>query len=662
MCGICGIFDAEEQGESLGPLVRRMASAIAHRGPEDEGFYLSPLCVLGHRRLKIIDLSPLGRQPMSNEDETVWVSFNGEIYNYLELRAGLVRSGHRFRSQTDTEVLVHLYEEKGEKFLNELNGMYAIALWDDRRRRLLLARDRFGKKPLYYYSDGSRLLFGSELKAILADNSIPRDLNPEALSAYLNLGYVPTPNSILKGIQKLPAASWMTVELDRATRNLKVEGPKRYWNLRYEPDARFTEIDCVWRIQDMVREAVRTRLFSDVPLGAFLSGGLDSSVVVAAMAELSEKPVETFSVAFDEDSFDESRYAAVVAKRFNTNHHLIRCAPNVLEILPKLVYHYDEPFADSSAIPTYSICEAARQHTTVILSGDGGDEVFAGYARYDDGVRLWNKQRAMLGGFAMGMYRLLADIYPTKARGWGFLNKHSLPALDSYIADLCIFQPAQARELLSSPWREQSNARILQLGHQLASAAGGEGHLSKMQGMDMMLYLPDDILVKVDRASMAVALETRAPLLDYHLAEFMATVPESLRYRNGIKKYLLKQAAQGKLPPEIINRPKMGFGVPLRHWFRGDAGEFVRDILLSKAAGERGIFRREELKRLVDTHRGGQRDLSSQIWTVAFFELWCRRWLDYHVAEPVEAAQEPGYKVRNQPDQISLNSLAELRD
>ena len=628
MCGICGIFDVEGRGGSHEPLVRRMASTIAHRGPEDEGFYISPHCVLGHRRLKIIDLSPLGRQPMTNEDGTVWVSFNGEIYNYSDLRAGLVRRGHQFRSQTDTEVLVHLYEEKGESLLNEINGMFALALWDARRGKMLLARDRFGKKPLYYFTDGCRLLFASELKAILADPSIPRQIDPEALSAYLSLGYVPCPASIFKGIQKLPPASWMTIELDRASHGLKIVGPHRYWTLRYQPDWRLTETECVPRIQELIRDAVRIRLFSDVPLGAFLSGGLDSSTVVAAMAEVSGKPVETFAVGFKEESFDELHFAAIAAKRFGTNHHVLHCTPNVLSILPKLVHHYDEPFADSSAIPTYCISEAARQQTTVILSGDGGDEIFAGYTRYDDGMRLWGRQNTLSDTLARGIFRFLVDFYPANARGWGILNKRSLPALDSYIADLCIYQSQQKQALLAHQWRALSDGQAFRLGRNLADAVGGDEFLSRMQGMDQMLYLPDDILVKVDRASMAVALETRAPLLDYRLAEFMSTVPENLRYRNGIKKYLLKQAVRGKVPAEIVDRPKMGFAVPLKHWFRGQAAELVRDVLLSKSARERGIFRPRELERLVNGHHEG-RNLSSQLWAAVFFESWCQKWLDH---------------------------------
>jgi asparagine synthase (glutamine-hydrolysing) len=518
--------------------------------------------------------------------------------------------------------------------------MFAFALWDARRGRLLLARDRFGKKPLYYFIDGCRVLFASELKGILADPSVSRQINPEAFSAYLSLGYVPCPACIFKGIQKLPPASWMTFELDPVTRWLRTDGPHRYWTLRYQPDSRLTEKDCVPRIQDLIRDAVRVRLYSDVPLGAFLSGGLDSSTVVAAMAEVSETPVETFSAGFDEESFDELHFAAIVANHFGTNHHVLHCSPNILEILPKLVSHFDEPFADSSAIPTYCISEAARQQTTVMLSGDGGDEIFAGYTRYDDGMLLWRQQKTLTGALARGVCRFLVDFYPVKARGWGILNKRSLPAFDSYIADLCIFQPPQKQALLAYEWRALSDGQAFRLGHDLADAMGGDEFLSRMQGMDQMLYLPDDILVKVDRASMAVGLETRAPLLDYRLAEFMSTVPENLRYHNGIKKYLLKQVVRSKLPAEIIDRPKMGFAAPLKHWFRGEAADLVCDVLLSKSARERGIFRPEELKRLVDGHHEG-RDLSSQLWAAVFFESWCQKWLDHSVTAAAASMTGP---------------------
>ena len=632
MCGICGIFAAEGQGPSQADLVRRMADTLAHRGPDNDGFYISPYCVLGHRRLKIIDLSPLGRQPMPNEDDSLWLSFNGEIYNYLDLRPELVRHGHHFRSRTDTEVILHLYEDEGEDFLRRLNGMFALALWDERRGRLLLARDRFGKKPLYYYSDGRRLLFSSELKALLADPSVPRELDSEALSFYLALGYIPCPATIFRGIRKLAPASRLLVERDPAGAALRLRGPEPYWTLRYQPNPALTEPECLGRIREIVRDAVRIRMYSDVPLGAFLSGGVDSSTVVAAMAQVSEKPVETFSIGFDEASFDELRFAEQVARQFRTNHHTFRCTPNTLEVLPTLVHHYDEPFADSSAIPTYYVSKIAREFVTVALSGDGGDETFAGYTRYDNGMRRWHWAQILPEPLIRGAFRLLTDLYPAGSRGWGVLHRNSLDPLDSYVADVSIFQPRERQALLNTGLHAVSDGDVFGLARRIATQTGSSDFLSAMQYVDQMLYLPDDILVKVDRASMAVALETRAPLLDYRLAEFMATVPASLRYRERTKKYLLKKAVSGVLPDEIIHRDKMGFGVPLKHWFRKDAADFACDILLSQPARERGLFHPREVELLLERHAQGRRDFSSKLWSLVFFELWCQTWLDKPVA------------------------------
>ncbi len=634
MCGICGILDANGGLHPGEPLTRRMAQAVAHRGPDNDGFHDSPHCSLGHRRLRILDLSPLGHQPMTNEDGSLWVSFNGEIYNYLELRPELESRGHKFRSQSDTEVMIHLYEDEGQDFLPLLNGMFAIALWDQRRRRLLLARDRFGKKPLYYYTDGRRLLFGSEIKAILADPGVPREFNPQAISAYLSLGYIPAPLTIFRGISKLPAASWMSAEVGPEGGELRLRGPERYWNLRYQPDQRLTEADCVEGIRRLVRDATRIRMYSDVPLGAFLSGGLDSSAVVAMMAEHSSKPVETFSIGFDQASYDELPFAEMVARRFATNHHTFRCAPDALGVLPILVHHFDEPFADSSAVPTYYVSKIAREHVTVALSGDGGDEVFAGYTRYDDGMLRQRRASHVPGPLVRGLFRMLTDLYPVGRRGWGILHRNSLAAFDSFQADLCAFQPREKLALLD-PRLHFSNGQgspetdqIFQMGRRLAAENGSPDLLSQMQYTDQMLYLPDDILVKVDRASMAVALEARAPLLDYRLAEFLARIPAGLRYRNGTKKYLMKKAFEGILPAEILHRTKMGFGVPIKHWFRNEAASFAREVLLSPSARARGVFQMREVELILERHAAGRRDFSHKIWSLLFFELWCREWMD----------------------------------
>ncbi len=636
MCGICGIFDAEGQGPAHAALARQMSDALSHRGPDNDGFHVASHCVLGHRRLKIIDLSPLGANPMTNEDGSLWLTFNGEIYNYQDLRPELVKRGHRFRSQTDTEVILHMYEDEGEDFLQQLNGMFALALWDERRKRLILARDRFGKKPLYYWSDGRRLLFGSEIKSILADPRVPREIDPDAVSAYCSLGYVPAPASIFRNIFKLPAASYLVVERGSDGR-VRLRGPHRYWQLRYEPNPALADHEdaCVARIRELISDSVRIRMYSDVPLGAFLSGGLDSSTVVAAMSQAASRPVEAFSIAFDEESFNEIRYAELVAKKFGANHHTFRCTPDALEALPALVHHFDEPFADSSAIPTYYVSKIAREHVTVALSGDGGDEVFAGYTRYENGMRDEQRRNGALGGLRRGLYAAVAAAYPRGLRGWGYFYRNSLGRLPGYASSMSVFQPPEKASLWSADFAQHVRAAAkmddtfgLYAAHEKGAMenGGAPDALTAMQYVDQMLYLPDDILVKVDRASMAVSLETRAPLLDYRLAEFLATIPAELRYRNGTKKYLLRRAVEGVLPAEIIERGKQGFTVPLQNWFSKAAGDFAYETLTSSKMRVRGIFNPEEVDRLLAIRE--RRTASEKIWTVLFFEMWCRRWLD----------------------------------
>lgn len=630
MCGICGIYDAAGRGEANSPLLRRMSDSLAHRGPDNDGFYTDDYCGLGHRRLKIIDLSPLGKQPMTNEDGTVWISFNGEIYNYLELRPPLVQKGHQIRSQSDTEIMLHLYEEEGEEFLKKLNGMFALALWDKRRQRLILARDRFGKKPIYYWTDGTRLLFGSELKALLCDAAVPREIDPEALSFYIALGYVPCPRTIFKNVYKLPPASYLVAERS-ADGRLQLHGPQRYWSISYQPDHSLTEEHCTTRIREIIQDSVRIRMFSDVPLGAFLSGGLDSSTVVASMAKNSSLPVETFSISFDEDSFNEAPYAEMVAKKFGTNHHTFRCTPDALEVLPILAHHYDEPFADSSMIPTYYVSKIAREHVTVALSGDGGDEIFAGYTRYDNAMQREQWSRMLPDSLIRGAFRIASEIYPQRARGWGVLNRNAQTPFEGFVGRLTLFQPFEQARLLTSSLAP-TNGKIQHLSDEIAARSGAGDLLSRMQYLDQMLYLPDDILVKVDRASMAVSLETRAPLLDYRLAEFLATVPPSLRYHAGVTKFLLKRAMENVLPREIIYRAKKGFSVPMKSWFRQDARIFLRETLLSKRAEERGIFQASEVNRLIEQQAAGREHVAYKLWGILFFELWCQKWLDQPVA------------------------------
>jgi asparagine synthase (glutamine-hydrolysing) len=394
------------------------------------------------------------------------------------------------------------------------------------------------------------------------------------------------------------------------------------------------------QIWSLICDAVRIRMYSDVPLGAFLSGGLDSTTVVAAMASVSERPVETFSIGFDVGAFDETGFAEIAARHFGTKHHVLRCNPDAVEVLPTLVHHYDEPFADSSAIPTYYVSKLAREYVTVALSGDGGDEIFAGYTRYDHGVARWQLAQLLPDAVVRAAFRLLSRIYPVNRRGWGILHRNSLAPLDAYLANFSIYLPRERHLLLTGTDGENGHesAHLLQRMHRLAAAAGSSDFLSQMQYVDQMLYLPDDILVKVDRASMAVSLEMRAPLLDYRIAELVATVPSDLRYRNRNKKYLLKKAVAGRVPEEILHRGKMGFGVPLKQWFRKGAAEFTRDILLSQAARERGIFRTERVRALLDGHSRNGRDFSSKIWALLFFEMWCQQWLDQSVMARAESA------------------------
>jgi asparagine synthase (glutamine-hydrolysing) len=425
----------------------------------------------------------------------------------------------------------------------------------------------------------------------------------------------------------------MVVDRDPSGR-LRLRGPERYWSLEYRPNPALTEAECTARIREIIRDAVRIRMFSDVPLGAFLSGGLDSSTVVAAMAQVSARPVETFSIGFDEESFDEMPYAEQVAKKFGANHHTFRCTPDALEVLPTLVHHFDEPFADSSAIPTYYVSRIARQHVTVALSGDGGDEIFAGYTRYDNALQRLEWTRFFPDPLLRAVFRTATRLYPLGFRGWGILNRNSLAPFDSFLAEVSLFQPRERDAVLAARLRP-SNGDIFSRGRALARQSGSQDLLSQIQFVDQMLYLPDDILVKVDRASMAVALETRAPLLDYRLAEFMATVPAELRYRNRTKKYLLKQAARGILPSEIIDRGKMGFGVPLKHWFRKEAAGFARDVLTAREARERGLLNQREVAWNLERHAAGRRDFSAKLWSLVFFELWCRKWLDRPVAAGV---------------------------
>lgn len=625
MCGIYGIWNYRTSAPVDRDLLRRATDSLRHRGPDDTGYYLDDEAGLGlgFRRLSIIDLSDAGHQPMGNEDGSVWIVCNGEIYDFQDLRAGLETAGYTFRSKTDTEVALHLYEQRGAGFIRELNGMFALAIWDRPHRRLLLARDRVGKKPLYYLDDGRRLVFGSELKAILADPSIARSLDYAGFGEYLTLGSVVSPRTILTGVNKLSPGHMLTHESGGAS-------IERYWDWLpafQRPERSRTEAEWVERIRVDLQGAVRRRMVSDVPLGAFLSGGVDSSAVVATMASLSSRPVRTFSIGFPHARYDELAYARLVSERFGTDHHEFIVQPEALqEIVPRLALQYDEPFGDPSALPTFYVSRLAREHVTVCLSGDGGDEACAGYNRYIQALRESAADRipARVRRLVFAPARLLPSGVPGRRRArWLSLDAHG-----RYVDSLRQIPPDLLRSLLSPGASRLINGD----GAAPVFAALNEAHsldfLSRMQYADGRVYLPEDILVKVDRASMLNSLEVRCPLLDFTFLELMASVPWSLRANGSEGKRLFKKALRGLLPDDVLDRPKMGFGVPLEVWLRGDLLGFVREILLDRRSVERGILSRANVEKLIAAHASGLVSLTPALWAILVFEVWCRAYLD----------------------------------
>jgi asparagine synthase (glutamine-hydrolysing) len=595
-----------------------MCSAIAHRGPDDEGFYFQTGVGLGMRRLSIIDLDS-GRQPVSNEDGTVWVVFNGEIYNFQELRQQLKGRGHVFSTHGDTETIVHLYEEYGNHCVDHLRGMFAFALWDERHKRLLVARDRLGIKPLYYAEIGGRILFASELKSILQLPEVGRSFNWSAVSHLFSFLSTPPTEAIVDGVHKLEPGHLLTASPGGTP---VIE---RYWELSFEPDYGKEEDYFVEHVRGLLEESVRLHMVSDVPLGAFLSGGIDSSSIVATAARLTDAPLKTFSIGFSEPDYNELEYARVVAKRFRTEHHELTLGPDSLDRLEDLAWHLDEPFGDSSAIPTFMVSKLAAQSVKVVLSGDGGDELFAGYDKYL--VEKRERGYTPLPALIRTVLGTIGRTMPDGMRGRNLLRHMSLAGAERYL-DACtlfrrddmkkLFRP-DVFELLApyEPWRAKA-----------AYMESGERHwLSNLQGLDVNNYLPLDILTKVDRMSMAHSIETRVPLLDHKLVEFAATIPPEMNLRGGTTKYVLKRAMKGILPERIINRPKKGFAVPLGYWFRGKLGSYVRDLLLGESARRRGFFNAPYIEDLVAQHERG-RNLDLQLWTLISFELWARVFLD----------------------------------
>jgi asparagine synthase (glutamine-hydrolysing) len=621
MCGIAGIL--RPNGRPVRERdIRAMCGTMVHRGPDDEGLYLGEGIALGMRRLSIIDLEN-GRQPASNEDGSVWVVFNGEIYNYRELRAQLERRGHVFRTASDTETIVHLYEDFGTDTAKHLRGMFAFALWDVRRRQLLLARDRLGIKPLYYAHIGDDLAFASELKAILQLPNAGRALNWEAVGhLFTSLATAPS-QSIVDGVRKLEPARIAVAVPEQPP---KIE---RYWDVDFQADERSSEAELVERLQALLMEAVARHQISDVPFGAFLSGGIDSSAVIATMARLTTDRVKTFSIGFAESGYDELPHARRVAAAFNTEHHELILRPNVIDLVEDLTWYLDEPFGDTSAIATYMVSKLAAEHVKVVLTGDGGDELFAGYDKYvvEGNERFLDRVpapiRKMMGAFGM--------VLPHGAPGRRFLRHLALDGPRRYLDASTLFHADEMRQLFQGDALEQLAA--CELYPESLARLGCPDWLSAAQYRDLNNYLPLDILTKVDRMTMAHSIEARPPLLDHHLVEFAATIPSRLRLRDGTTKYLFKRAVRGVLPDDIIDRPKHGFAVPLGRWLREDLAEFTRDLLFSERCRDRGLFKMPFIERLLRLNQLG-RDVSLQLWTIVSFELWCQRFLD---ARPVLA-------------------------
>ena len=616
MCGICGI--ASTTGHVDREALGRMTATLRHRGPDDEGSYVDEVCGLGFRRLSIVDLEG-GNQPLASEDGRLQLILNGEIYNHEELRGELERRGHHLATRSDAEVVVHLYEEVGPRCVERLNGMFALALWDARERTLFLARDRLGKKPLYYAEIDGGLLFGSEPKALLAHPRCPRELDHEALGRYLAVEYVPAPHSIFAGVRKLPPAHILVWRAG----STKVE---RYWSLRFDPDETRSDEEWSLELRERLRESVRLRLMADVPLGAFLSGGIDSSSVVSLMSELAPGRVETFSIGFEDRSFDESTEARRVAEYFGTEHHEETFTPQaLLDVLPDVVDWLDEPFADPSILPTHLLSRFTRQSVTVALGGDGSDELLAGYPTFpaDRLARLYRVPRALHQRIVLPLAERLppsGEDFSLEFKLKRFLRGMSAPEEARHPAWLGSFGPEAQRALLRNPVGDP-------FGGLRGPAAGGD-RLAGLIELYATTYLPDDILTKVDRASMACSLEVRAPFLDYTLVEFLGRVPSRLKLRRLETKVLLKRAMAGRLPEGIAERRKKGFGIPLARWLRGPLRERLLDELSPTRLDRQGIFVPAEVERLVGEHLSGRRSHHKELWTLLVFQLWHRRWAE----------------------------------
>jgi len=635
MCGIVGVLHFDSGRPVDHALLQRMTDVLAHRGPDGRGVHVDGAAGLGHRRLAIIDLSAEASQPMTNEDGTVWVVFNGEIYNFKQLRDELLARGHAFRSRSDTEVLVHLYEEYGDDLVQRLRGMFAFAIWDARRRRLLLARDRFGQKPMYYRLDAGALRFASEVKAMLEDPEVPRAADPEAIDDYLTYGYVPDPGTAFAGIQKLSPGSLLAVEASGRHRL------RRYWSLPLVPKhevarTRWSMARVEEELLGLIDEAVSLRTVADVPLGALLSGGIDSSAIVASLcAQRGNGGARTFSIGFDDPDWNESAYAELVARHLGTEHEVLILQPEALPALERIAWHHSDPQADPSCLPTFAVCGLARRRVTVALSGDGGDELFCGYPQYRAAQvtellqRLPGPLRAAAGSpYLIQALNRAGQRFLARQLAYNRGNGHQDPT-DLHLARIELTSPAMKLDLYGSAFREAIGARDARRHLRgLIAASEGTTFVERCAHADAVSYLPDDILVKVDVASMAYGLECRSPFLDHVLAEYVARLPFELKMKRLETKHVIKRAVRRRLPRQTLERGKMGFGVPLRQWFREEVSTMLREIVLSPRALERGYFRPDAVRRLVDGSTRGKGEHHRLLFALLMLELWHRTFID----------------------------------
>jgi len=624
MCGICGVLNFDRENGVSESDIRRMCQVIAHRGPDDEGIFVKENVGIGMRRLSIIDL-PTGRQPISNENETVWIVFNGEIYNHHEIRQDLIKKGHQFKTKSDTEAIVHAYEEYGEDCPKVLNGMFGFAIWDARKNRLFLARDRLGIKPLYYYKDNKRLIFGSELKSILQIKSVPRKVDLKALDNFLTFEYVPAPLSIFQGISKLQPAHSLTWD----NGNSRI---KNYWNFEFEPN-HSSEDEICEEFRVLFRDAVKIRLMSDVPLGAFLSGGLDSSTIVAFMADLMDRPVKTFSIGFKDSTYNELKYARIIADKFKTEHHEFTIEPNAVELTETLVRNYvDEPFGDFSLFPTYLVSKMAREYVTVVLSGDGGDELLAWYDHYIAN-KISHYYLKLPKLIRKNIFHKILDKIPPTDKKKGVINRAKrfvegteLPNDLKHTRWMMFLSDLNRQNLYSESFREAIKEHDpYDFIRYFFKTAPSMDNLDRQQYVDINTYMVDDILVKVDRMSMATSLEARVPFLDHRFVEFMATIPSRLKLAgltHQKSKYILKKAVSDILPPEIIYRGKEGFSIPIKNWLKTDLKPMMMEVLSPENIKSEGFFNADYIEQLKSEHLNNTQNHSHRLWALMMFGIW----------------------------------------